>query len=78
MQTDTNNSSGVGISLATAAAAGAVPGSQLAGAMSGVSKGLLGLAALAKEEEEKPVLMAPPPPIRQAQFVPLKKMRGLL
>lgn len=66
------------IAAQPAASAGAVPGSQLAGAMSGVSKGLLGLAALAKEEEEKPVLMAPPPPIRQAQFVPLKKMRGLL
>lgn len=46
--------------------------------LGGVATGLLQLAKLTQEPEEKQMPMPAPPPIRQAQFVPLKKMRGLL
>ena len=46
--------------------------------LSGVAGGLLQLAKLAEEPEEEEMRLPPPPQIRQAQFVPLKKMRGLL
>lgn len=43
------------------------------------AQGLLSLASLLNPKEEEPQMPMPAPPqIRQAQFVPLKKMRGLL
>lgn len=43
------------------------------------AQGLLSLASLLNPKEEEPQMPMPaPPPIRQAQFVPLQRMRGLL
>jgi hypothetical protein len=46
--------------------------------LSGMAAGLLQLAKLAQPEEEEEMRLPYPPQIRQAQFVPLKRMRGLL
>lgn len=46
--------------------------------LGGVAGGLLNLAKLAQEEEEKPMQMLRPAPMQRVEFVPLKKMRGLL